>query len=291
MTDEKEVEMRLGACIAAVGAAALLAAAPGTAGKGGPTPDPVFGWEGLTSQSGAVRYVAMADWKQSTTVATIRTRDGVVTGWGTFPGTLGIPMVTWDGTKDGLSVNGRRLVLASYSSSAYARRTTFLVVDTKTMKSLRRIELPGHWAFDALSPDGRTIYALQYGAPGSGHYAVRAIDAVTGSVFPGAIVDQREPDEGMLGSPMTRTWSANRAWAYTLYAKPDGTAFVHALDTANRKALCLDLPWKGVGESASRVRLQVSKDGGTLLLRQRGLGRLATIDLTSYRVTSFDSPA
>jgi hypothetical protein len=282
--------MRLVACAAAVGAAALLAAAPGTAGKGGPTPDPLFGWDGITTASGAIRYVAMADWKGSTMIASIRVKDGRVTGWGTFKGSLGIPLATWDGTKDGLSATGKRLVIASYSTQAYAPNTTFVVVDTKTMKSVRRIELPGHWAFDALSPNGRTIYALQYGAPGSGHYSVRAIDAVTGAIVPGAIVDRREPDEEMLGSPMTRTWSADRAWAYTLYAKPNGTAFVHGLDTANRKALCLDLPWTGLGDSISRVRLQVSKDGGTLLLRQPGIGRLATIDLHSYHVTSFDTP-
>ena len=138
------------------------------AGKGGPTPDPLFGWEGVTSPSGAVRYVAMADWKQSTMVAAIRVKDGRVIGWATFKGTLGIPQVTWDGTKDGLSADGRRLVLASYSPRPYSLRTTFAVVDTKTMQSVRRIELPGHWAFDALSPNGKTIYALQYGAPGLG---------------------------------------------------------------------------------------------------------------------------
>ena len=282
--------MRLIACATALAAAALLAAAPGMAGKGGPTPDPLFGWDGISSPGGAVRYVALADWKQSTTLATIQVANGRVTGWGIFKGTLGIPQVTWDGTRDGLSADGKRLVLASYSNRAYALRTTFVVVDTKTLQSRRRIELPGHWAFDALSRDGKTIYALQYGAPGSGHYSVRAIDAVTGAVVSGAIVDQREPDEDMLGSPMTRTWSANRAWAYTLYAKPNGTAFVHALDTSNRKALCLDLPWKGLGDAASRVRLQVSKDGGTLVLRQPGVGRLAAIDLHSYHVTSFESP-
>ena len=282
--------MRFIACAATVVAVALVVVAPGLAGKGGPTPDPLFGWNGVTAPSGAVRYVALADWKQSTTVATIQVKDGRVTGWATFAGTLGIPQVTWDGTMDGLSADGKRLVLASYSQRAYALRTSFVVVDTKAMKSLRRIELPGHWAFDALSPNGKTIYALQYGAPGSGHYEVRAIDAVSGKVVPGAIVDQREPDEDMLGSPMTRTWSTNHAWAYTLYAKPNGTAFVHGLDTSNRTAVCLDLPWKGLGDSISRVRLQVSKDGGTLILRQHGLGRLATIDLHSYHVTSFDSP-
>jgi hypothetical protein len=135
------------------------------------------------------------------------------------------------------------------------------------------------------------VYALQYGKPGSGRYSVRAIDAVTGAVAPGAIVEEREPDADMIGSPMTRTWSSNRVWAYTLYAKSNGTAFVHALDTRDRRAVCLDLPWTGIGDAIARVRLQVSRDGGTLFLRQPGLGRLATVDLRSLVVRSLKAPS
>jgi hypothetical protein len=282
--------MRFLTCVAVLGATTLLVVAPSTAGKGGPTPDPLVGWDGVVSPGGGVRYVALTGAPDSTTIAAIRVRDGRVIGFGSFRGTFGVPQVTWDGTRDGLSADGRRLVLSSFSSRAYALRTTFLVLDAKTLQARRRIELPGHWAFDALSHDGSTIYALQYGAPGSGHYSVRAIDAVRGTVVPGAIVDQREPDEEMLGSPMTRAWSPNRIWAYTLYAKPNGTAFVHGLDTSRRTAVCLDLPWKGVGDAIARVRLQVSGDGATLSLRQPGLGRLASIDLRSFRVLSVRPP-
>jgi hypothetical protein len=281
--------MRLVAGAAAV-AAALLLAGPGSAGKGGPTPDPLIGGGGVKAPGGAVRYVALRGGNESTTVAAIRVEDGRVVGFGTVRGTLGIPAVSWDGTAEGLSADGSRLVLASSSQRAYALRTTFVVIETKTMRSLRRIELDGHWAFDAVSPDGRSIYALRYGAPGSGHYSVRAIDAATGAVAPGAIVDEREPDEDMLGSPMTRTWSPNRTWAFTLYAKPNGTAFVHGLDTVHRRAVCLDLPWTGVGDAIGRVRLQVGKDGGTLYLREPGLGRLATVDLRSLVVRSLKTP-
>ena len=51
--------MKILTCAAAAVAAALLAASPGTAGKGGPTPDPLVGWDGVVSASGAVRYVAL----------------------------------------------------------------------------------------------------------------------------------------------------------------------------------------------------------------------------------------
>ena len=38
------------------------------------------------------------------------------------------------------------------------------------------------------------------------HYSVRAIDTVSGRVSAAPIVDKREPDEEMRGSPMTRAW-------------------------------------------------------------------------------------
>ena len=155
-----------------LGAAALLAAAPGIAGKGGPTPDPLFGWEGVTSPSGGVRYVALADWKQIDDGRRDPRRGRPRDRLGELQGhARGSPRSRWDGTKDGLSADGRRLVLASYSSRAVRPAHDVPRPRREDAASrVRRIELPGHWAFDALSPNGTTIYALQYGAPGSGHY-------------------------------------------------------------------------------------------------------------------------
>jgi hypothetical protein len=197
--------------------------------------------------------------------------------------------VTWDGKTDGISANGQRLVLASFTSRPLGLRTTFVVLRANTLQVQRRIALPGHWGFDAISPDGSTVYAVQYAD--LSHYSVRAIDTVSGRVLAAPIVDKREPDEEMRGSPMTRAWGPGRAWAYTLYSKPDGTAFVHALDTKGRSARCLDLPWRGVGDGIYKVRLQVSADGRSLVMRQPGVGTLATIDLGSLAVTSVHPPA
>ena len=194
-------------------------------------------------------------------------------------------------TSDGISADGRRLVLASISSQPIPARTTFVVLHSGTLRTLRTIRLPGLWAFDAISPDGATIYALQYGAAADpAHYSVRAIDTISGRIFPGAIVDRREPDEEMRGSPVTRTWSADREWAFTLYSKPNGTAFVHGLDTTKRNAVCLDLPWRGIGKTIGQVRLRVSPDGQTLMLHQSGIGRLASVDLSNLVVRSFRPP-
>ena len=46
----------------------------------------------------------------------------------------------------------------------------------------------------------------------------------------------------MAGTPMTRTTSADGRWVYTLYQKPSGEPFVHALDTVGGAAYCIDLP-------------------------------------------------
>ncbi len=141
-------------CAAAAVAAALLAASPGTAGKGGPTPDPLGGWDGVVSASGAVRYVALPG-RGTTTVAGVRVSDGRVLRYATVPGLLGIPQVTWDGKTDGISANGQRLVLASITSRPLGLQTTFVVLRANTLGVQRRIELSGHWVFDAISPTGR----------------------------------------------------------------------------------------------------------------------------------------
>ena len=78
------------------------------------------------------------------------------------------------------------------------------------------------------------------------------------------------------------------AVAFTLYARPDGTAFVHALDTRRGTAMCIDLPWPETGNGIWGVRLPVA--GGMLRLRHEGTGTLATIDLASHRVYAFRRP-
>ena len=278
----------------AVGGAVLVAAAAtpyAFAGGGGPVPYPLLGWDGVTTTNGVARYVAIAGGSGRTSVAVIRVRDGRVLRYGVLPGQLGIPQVAWDGTSDGLSADGTTLVLASMPARTASAKTTFAVLSAKRLRLQRLIRLPGFWAFDAISPDGRTIYALQYeNGEAPVKYTVRAVDTATGQVRPGAIVDKREAGEGMLGSPITRAWSSDRDWAFTLYAKPDGTAFVHALRTSRRTAVCLDLPWRAVGAELGRVRLGVSADGRTLMLHQPGLGQLASVDLGSLVVRSFRSP-
>ncbi len=170
-------------------------------------------------------------------------------------------------------------------------QTRFAVLSTKTLRLKKAITLPGLWAYDALSPNGRTLYATQYfGTAANARYNVRSVSLVTGKPVGGALVDRREPDEEMNGSPYARTRSANGAWAYTLYAKPNGTGFVHALDTARRRAFCVDLPWRTTFQRIAAVRLSLADGGRTLELAKPGGNRLAVVNTTTFKVTAYAKP-
>jgi hypothetical protein len=265
-----------------------LVAGNATAAKGGPSPGVSVGWDGTVDAASAVRYVALAAAK-TTTVAAVRTSDGRVLRYATIRGAFGIPLVAFDGTAEGISSDGKTLVLADVG--ARQDETRFAVLSTKTLRLRNALNLPGLWAYDAVSPNGRMLYATQYlGTGANARYNVRSVSLVTGKPVGGAIIDRREPDEEMNGSPWARTRSANGAWAYTLYAKPNGTGFVHALDTAKRRAFCVDLPWRTSVQRLAAVRLSLADGGRSLELAKRGGNRLAVVDTTTFKVTAYAKP-
>ncbi len=255
---------------------------------GGPSPGLMTGWDGAANTAGSVRYVAMPV-GTSTIVAAVRTSGGRMLRYSTIRGGFGVPIVAYDGTTEGVSRDGRTLVLAEFGASR--QQTRFAVLDTSRLRLQRLVTLQGLWSFDALSRDGRMLYAIQYlGTGPNPRYNVRAVSLVTGKPVGAPLVDKREPDEEMNGSPWSRARSADGAWAYTLYAKPNGTGFVHALDTARRRAFCVDLPWRTSAQRLASVRLSLGKGGRTLELAKPGGRRLAVVDTTTFKVTAFAKP-
>jgi hypothetical protein len=278
------------ALLAAALAAALLTA-DASAAKGGPSPGALLGWDGVRAHNGAVRYVALAG-RTGTTLAVVRVRDGRVLSWADLEGRLGIPLVAFDGTTDGLSADGRTLVLSSYGTVAAPNVTSrFTVVRTPSLRVRKAIVLRGLWSFDAVSPDGSRIYAIQYLGTGEAPaYKVRAIDVASGRPLPRAIIDEREPGEDMQGSPVSRATGKGGRWAYTLYGKPNGTAFIHALDTVRGNAVCIDLPWRRVQDAIWGVKLTIRAGGRMLSLTQPVAGRLATVGLKNFVVRAYRPP-
>jgi DNA-binding beta-propeller fold protein YncE len=250
--------------------AALLA---GSAGAAGPSPGIAFGSPGVVSHDGKVRYVAMRA-GIGTLVEAISTRTGLVRSR-YLRGIYGLPLVAYDGSMGGLSRDGKRLVVYSPRQD----KTRVVVLDPRTLKVRSRIALSGNFGFDALSPDGSLMYLIQL--KGGINYDVRALNVDTGTLYPGVIVDRREPDEKMTGLPMTRAGSDDASWAYTLYSKQNGGAFVHALHTTAREAFCIDVSLGLSGEELSHVRMRLR--GGSLLLRFRGR-TLAAIDTRTFEV-------
>jgi hypothetical protein len=265
----------LGSCFA--GLAVLVGSALGA----GPSPGVAFGSTGVVSRDGKARYVALRA-GSGTLVEAVTTRGGTVRNSRFLKGAFGIPLVAYDGSSGGLSRNGRRLVVYEPSSGA---KTRFVVLSPRTLRVQKRFTLGGDFGFDALSPDGSLMYLIQLKTPASGSglaYDVRALDLDMGRLYPGVIVDRREPDEKMTGIPMTRVGSADASWAYTLYSKSSGGAFVHALHTTAREAFCIDLPFRVPDEQLARVRMRVGKNA--LVLRLRGK-TIAKIDTRTFHVT------
>src|SRR3954469_22368090 len=77
-------------------------------------------------------------------------------------GKLFIPAVAYDGSPSGLSADGRTLVLITKRHGFPRKRTTFAVVDVRTLRVRRHVELSGDFAVDAISPDGRMLYLIEY---------------------------------------------------------------------------------------------------------------------------------
>jgi len=268
----------------------LVLPASGAAADGGPSPGVLTGWDGVLSPNGAVRYVTLSGRGGWTNVAAVRVRGGRSLNFKGVRGFYGVPLVTQNGAAGGLSRDGRTLILSTWPSTQPGAVSRFAVLDTRRLRVHRIVTLRGSYSYDALSPDAETLYLIQY-VPGSTsvRYRVRAFDLVAGRLLPGAIADKRLWGDYMRGSPVSRATTADGGWVYTLYSKPDGTGFVHALDAAHRAAVCVNLPWRRMTTELGYVRLAL--DGKDLILRQHGLGKLAAIDTQSFAVRAFRKPA
>ena len=267
------------AAIAIATAAALLASATSAAADGGPV-EASYDPAGATAPGAPVRYVALYG-KRSTIVAKVRRSGGEVVRSLALEGELAIPSVSVDGTADGLSADGRTLVLVRPRMRYERRRTVLTILDARRLRVRKRLTLRGDFAYDALAPDGRTLYLVQYLSGDLTHYAVRAYDLRAGRLRPDPIVDPRERGEEMRGYPMTRLYGPRHRWAYTLYDGNGKEAFVHALDTVAGTARCIDLPMLRM-QYAYDARLALRAGGRRVAVYEPHGRELATFDTRTF---------
>ena len=252
-------------------------AVAGAGAAGGPSPGVTSGGAGVVAPGGAVRYLTY-EHAGSTIVAAVGTKSGMTLRWKGLSGSYGIPMVTFDGTTGGLTPDGRRLILAS----PFGQAAHFAVLDTKKFRLVRTIDLKGAWGYDAISPNGRILYLIQYHQdPTSIDYAVRAYDLAAGKLFPKPVVDPDEAGEKMVGSPVARATGSAGGWVYTLYAT-SSAPFIHALDTVHRKAVCIDLP-SSLTDRVGDMRLTLNADGSKLMVHPRGGSALVVVDTKTFK--------
>ena len=156
--------MRLMACAVAAGAVALLAAAPGIAGKGGPTPDPLGGWDGVVAPTRRrpLRRVAGLERRRGRRRARQRRARAPLRD---ASRALGDSAGRLDGTTDGISADGGRLVLASIARG-HAAPDDVRRARTRDAAVARRIDAPRPLGVRRALARRPTIYAIQYRARG-----------------------------------------------------------------------------------------------------------------------------
>lgn len=257
---------------------------PGAVADGLPVLGIDVGSTGVALRGGSVRYVALRSGRE-TTVARIAVASGRVLAFRRLAGNLTVPAVAYDGSASGLSADGATLALIEPRTRFPRARTSFAILDARRLTVSRRVSLRGDFSFDAISPEGRTMFLIQYtSAKDPTRYDVRAVDLDRGLLLGSPVVDPRERGEAMRGSPITRTTSADGRWAYTFYDGAGKTPFVHALDTRKRRARCIDLPIVNGRGDLWTLRLRLTA-GATLAL---GNARqtVALIDRKSFRVSA-----
>jgi hypothetical protein len=235
---------------------------------------------GVTVPAGPERFVTINEGKWIL-VERIARHGGRVQGFTRVKGNFTIPAVAYDGSAGGLSADGRTIVLIEPRTSFPRSKTRFAVLNAGLGLD-QTITLPGDFSFDAISPDGRTMYLINYTDRNDPtRYSVRAYDLGSYRLLPKAITDPAEHEDAMRGAPITRLMSADGRWAYTLYDGAGKAPFVHALDTVAQRAHCIDLKMLAGRADLWSLRLRPEAGGSNVRVLSSG-NPVAVVDTTTF---------
>jgi hypothetical protein len=242
------------------------------------------GSQGVAARTSPIRYVVLHAGRE-TIVARTALEGGRVFGFARLRGNFTIPAVAYDGSASGLSADASTLVLIQPRLTFPRARTALAVLDARQLHLRKLLTLQGDFSIDAISPQGRTLFLIQYISPRDPtRYKVRAFDLRSDRLVANPIVDPHEHD-AMRGSPITRATSSDGRWAYTLYDGAGGTPFIHALDTSRRQARCIDLPMLTRRPNLWKLRITIASDLARLTV---GTARqpLALVDTSAFRASA-----
>jgi hypothetical protein len=277
--------------------AALALTAPAAGADGLPVPvDGAKNASVVQPDGDGPRYATVTDGDE-TTVLQIDQEGGEILRSETVDGEFVIPLVSIDGTPAGISGDGSRLVLIHPRQNFRFPReeSSFVVVDIATdgkMTAQEPVILRGDFSFDAVSPDGSSLFLVEYPTRDYNDYSVREYDLARDRLLPDPVLVAHEVSPGeMRGLPQTRATSPDGAWEYTLYdggSRARDTAFIHVLDTERGISHCIDLAMVN-GNEAWRVGFELTDGGGTLDV-VRGDETLAKLDTESFALTEPIAP-
>lgn len=264
----------------------LAVAAPADAlADGGPV-EAVQGGPGIAVPGIPFRYIALAGGGHTTLLRRTGPAGASAGSAIRVDGTYGIPAVAYGGQTTGLTADGRTLVLAEIPASVPPRTTRLLVLDVPRLTVRARIVLPGWSIVDAISPDGRWLYLIHYPSADLSRYEVLAYNLVTRHLLAKPIVDPHDDDDrnAMTGLPVTRVMSPDSRWAYTLYIRPSGAPFIHALDTVGVRAVCVDLPAALANADLGNASLRLGAGGTMIRVTADGITQ-ALVNARTFAVT------
>jgi hypothetical protein len=204
-----------------------------------------------------------------------------------IPGHWRFPHVGTDPIPVGRSLDGSTFVLEATTPGT--KVTRFAVVENPvigitngSLKLVRILELPGTFDYDTLSPNGKVLYVVEHlEAAAGGRYQVRAIDLPSGVMRDGVIVDKANPEESMAGYPISQLRRSDGS-VLTLYDGPEHP-FIHALQSVDGYALCIDLPGKSDANRAAWGLAQ-GADLGTVFAVNPPAGLAVDVDPAGYAV-------
>lgn len=267
--------------IGLAGVVAALALVP-AAGAAFPAPYAQQGDPGVLGKGGTVRFVAY-DAGESTRLVALKQTTGKVMQSQMIQGSFGIPVIANRTNGEGLFRNGRSIMLQSVGVKT---ATSFEIVSTLDLAVQDSFTLPGTFSYDALSPNGETLFLTEHkSVQDVQHYVVRAYDIAQHQLRPYQIADKTQKNWVMQGWPAARVTSADGRWVYTLYANPGGVPFVHALDTVKAVAHCVGIRPPSTDQS-QLFGYRLSLKGSKLLVRTASGATYRAINRTTWKVTA-----
>jgi hypothetical protein len=222
----------------------------------------------VTAQAGhdgsSYRYVTVNPQTKPalTIVERIDMSDGAIDRWWYLRGNYVIPAVAFDGSAGGLSTSGNALALINFTRTYPPPRTKLAILDTdvylrhprkpgqhRPQHAIRRLNLPGYFAFQAISPNGSRLYLRHYRTHdrGSTHdrrsddFDLRTVDTHNGRLAPWPLTVSNG-EHPLAGLPISGATSPDGHWAYALYEGDKRMPFLLALHTISGRLIRVDLP-------------------------------------------------